>query len=245
MTKVSGTSVTHTQGDTFEADIVLTLEDGTEYTPASTDTIRFALKSDYKDAEPILFADLHVSELEAVDRFRFELALRNEGEGLRIVRIAAFGEVENAAVADLPGFVLRRKIFGGKVTVFRNHLTGEEIDVVPEIAVFLIVEEETAAHADMREIAKAEIGDPVVRIGPQGVGQRIVHSVEHFIVGFEGLVLLKNAILVKIIVIVLHCALFRFIGVVDISGFIRGRGAKLSVGKTEYAHGGDSADKRF
>lgn len=54
MTKVSGTSVTHTQGDTFEADIVLTLEDGTEYTPASTDTIRFALKSDYKDAEPIL-----------------------------------------------------------------------------------------------------------------------------------------------------------------------------------------------
>ena len=149
-------------------------------------------------AKAVLIADLHVLEVVAVDRFSVELALGNARERLRIVRIAALGEVEDAADTNLPRFVLGRKTFGGDVTVFGNHLAGKEIDVVPEITEFFVVEEEDAAHADVFEIAKTEVGDPEVRVGAERIAQLIAHSLKHVVEGFERDGFLENAVLVEI-----------------------------------------------
>lgn len=54
MQKILGNNITLTRGDTFKANVDLFNRDGTAYTPEQGDAIRFALKKDYGDAEPIL-----------------------------------------------------------------------------------------------------------------------------------------------------------------------------------------------
>ena len=54
MVEVNGTTITMVRGDTLSLQLTIKNADGTTYTPASTDAIRFALKKNYSDANPIL-----------------------------------------------------------------------------------------------------------------------------------------------------------------------------------------------
>lgn len=54
MYKTLGNNITLTRGDTLQLKVSLYNQDGTEYEPASGDVIRFAMKKNYTDAEPLL-----------------------------------------------------------------------------------------------------------------------------------------------------------------------------------------------
>ncbi len=60
---VSGTTITLTRGDTFEALISIIQEDGNPYVPKEGDIIRFAMKSSYADETPLLVKDIPVSTM--------------------------------------------------------------------------------------------------------------------------------------------------------------------------------------
>lgn len=53
--KVSGTTITATRGDTVKVQLELLDSEGNTYIPADSDEVRFAMKENYDDAEPILF----------------------------------------------------------------------------------------------------------------------------------------------------------------------------------------------
>ena len=55
MVKINGTEITMTRGDTLSATVTLKLPDGTEYTPAEGDVIRFACKSRYTDSNTKIY----------------------------------------------------------------------------------------------------------------------------------------------------------------------------------------------
>lgn len=55
---VQGTTITLTRGDTFRAKISMTYPDGSNYTPASTDIIRFAMKKTVKDKKPLVLKEI-------------------------------------------------------------------------------------------------------------------------------------------------------------------------------------------
>lgn len=55
---VSGTSITLTRGDTFQAVISCKTADGEAYEPAEGDVFRFAMKTNYSDAEPLLVKEI-------------------------------------------------------------------------------------------------------------------------------------------------------------------------------------------
>lgn len=63
---VSGTTITLTRGDTFVALITITDSDGNPYVPLTGDVVRFAMKSTYGDAEPILVKDIPIDTLKLV-----------------------------------------------------------------------------------------------------------------------------------------------------------------------------------
>lgn len=63
---VSGTTITLTRGDTFSALITITDSDSNPYIPVSGDTVRFAMKSTYGDAEPLLMKDIPIDTLKLV-----------------------------------------------------------------------------------------------------------------------------------------------------------------------------------
>lgn len=54
MYEINGTSITLTRGDSFYTQVGMKNEDGTEYTPQEGDSVRFALKRFYDDAEPLI-----------------------------------------------------------------------------------------------------------------------------------------------------------------------------------------------
>lgn len=60
---ITGTSITLTRGDTFEALVSITKKDGTQYFPADGDFIRFAMKVDYSDARPILVKEIPIETM--------------------------------------------------------------------------------------------------------------------------------------------------------------------------------------
>lgn len=60
---ISGTTITLTRGDTFEAQISITQEDGSPYIPKDGDTVRFAMKSSYTDETPLIVKDIPVSTM--------------------------------------------------------------------------------------------------------------------------------------------------------------------------------------
>ena len=49
---ITGTTITLTRGDTFEALVSATKRDGTQYIPVEGDSIRFAMKENYDDPRP-------------------------------------------------------------------------------------------------------------------------------------------------------------------------------------------------
>lgn len=63
---VSGTTITLTRGDSFIADISITDQDDNPYIPVEGDSIRFAMKSSYKDAEPLLVKNVPIDTMKLV-----------------------------------------------------------------------------------------------------------------------------------------------------------------------------------
>ncbi len=63
---VSGTTITLTRGDTFRAVISIYEADGSAYTPADGDAIRFAMKANFQDPIPLLVKDIPTDTLELV-----------------------------------------------------------------------------------------------------------------------------------------------------------------------------------
>lgn len=63
---VSGTTITLTRGDTFEADISITNSDGTVYEPVDGDSIRFAMKAQYSDPKPLLVKDIPIDTMKLI-----------------------------------------------------------------------------------------------------------------------------------------------------------------------------------
>jgi len=55
MTKIDGTTITITKGDSLEVELSLAMSDGTPYVPSELDEIRFALKERYSDEEPLIY----------------------------------------------------------------------------------------------------------------------------------------------------------------------------------------------
>ncbi len=60
---VSGTTITLTRGDTFKALIEITNVDGSSYAPQEGDSVRFAMKADYTDAEPLVIKDIPIDTM--------------------------------------------------------------------------------------------------------------------------------------------------------------------------------------
>lgn len=60
---VSGTTITLTRGDTFRAQISITDRSGSPYVPVEGDSIRFAMKATYNDAEPLINVDIPIDTL--------------------------------------------------------------------------------------------------------------------------------------------------------------------------------------
>lgn len=63
MATVNGKKVTMTKGDTAILSIDI-LDGAATYTPQEGDTIRFALKKDYSDGEPLILKNIPISTME-------------------------------------------------------------------------------------------------------------------------------------------------------------------------------------
>lgn len=64
--EISGTSISLTRGDTFEALVSVTDSEGNPYVPSEGDSIRFAMKSRYEDYAPILVKDIPIDTMTLV-----------------------------------------------------------------------------------------------------------------------------------------------------------------------------------
>lgn len=60
---VKKNTITLTRGDTFKATIGITNPDGTPYEPEEGDSIRFAMKKEYEDAEVLIEKDIPTDTL--------------------------------------------------------------------------------------------------------------------------------------------------------------------------------------
>ena len=63
MVKVSDSTVTITRGDTLLLDVSIKNNAGGYYHPVGNDKVRFALKTSYRDAEPILLKDIPINTM--------------------------------------------------------------------------------------------------------------------------------------------------------------------------------------
>ena len=63
---VKKTTITLTRGDTFHANIIMHDSDGEPYYPVEGETIRFAMKKDYSDPEPLLLIDVPIETMELI-----------------------------------------------------------------------------------------------------------------------------------------------------------------------------------
>lgn len=62
MYSIEGTKITLTRGDTFRAQVNI-MEGEAAYTPEAGDSIRFALKKSYSDAEPLILKSIPTDSL--------------------------------------------------------------------------------------------------------------------------------------------------------------------------------------
>ena len=60
---ISGTNITLTRGDTFQALIELTGPSDNPYIPSAGDVIRFAAKKSYNDEEPSILKDIPIDTM--------------------------------------------------------------------------------------------------------------------------------------------------------------------------------------
>lgn len=63
---VKKTTITLTRGDTFHANIIMHDSEGEPYYPVEGETIRFAMKKDYSDPEPLLVIDVPYDTMELI-----------------------------------------------------------------------------------------------------------------------------------------------------------------------------------
>ena len=63
MVKISGTTITMTRGDTLSTQVTIKNADGTDYDLQEGDVVRFALKKDYTDDEPLILKVLYNDDL--------------------------------------------------------------------------------------------------------------------------------------------------------------------------------------
>ena len=63
---VSGTTITLTRGDTFMADITINKQDNTPYIPVEGDSVRFAMKRSYEDAESVLAKNIPIDTMRLI-----------------------------------------------------------------------------------------------------------------------------------------------------------------------------------
>ena len=63
MYKIEGTTITLTRGDSFYCEIKIKTAAGTDYTPQQGDSVRFALKRFYTDAEPLILKTIPTDTL--------------------------------------------------------------------------------------------------------------------------------------------------------------------------------------
>ena len=63
MVRVNGTTITMTRGDTLTVQIGIIKADGTPYEPSEGDVVRFALKKDYSDKNPIILKTIDNEDL--------------------------------------------------------------------------------------------------------------------------------------------------------------------------------------
>ncbi len=83
-------------------------------------------------------------------------------------------------------------IFGSHVFVFGDHLTGKQVDIVREIAVFGVVDPEDTAHTAVLEITQTEVGNPYVLFEERGHGSVVVFEQLHD--GFHSHILIELAV---------------------------------------------------
>lgn len=63
---ISGTTITLTRGDTLIAQISITDSEDNPYIPVEGDSVRFAMKSDYSDVNPLIEKDIPIDTLKLV-----------------------------------------------------------------------------------------------------------------------------------------------------------------------------------
>ena len=63
MYKIDGTTITLTKGDSFYAEITIKTAAGSVYTPQAGDSVRFALKRFYIDAQPLILKQIPTDTL--------------------------------------------------------------------------------------------------------------------------------------------------------------------------------------
>ena len=66
MVEIKGTTVWMTRGDTVVLTITITDVNGEPYVPESGDIIRFAMKKNYTDANPILLKTIPIDTMELI-----------------------------------------------------------------------------------------------------------------------------------------------------------------------------------
>ena len=54
MVRIENNTITITRGDTLETAVLISTSDGDEFIPSAGDVIRFALKGEYRDDEPLI-----------------------------------------------------------------------------------------------------------------------------------------------------------------------------------------------
>ena len=54
MIKISGRAIRMTKGDTLEVPVIAMTKEGERYIPSDGDVIRFAMKKEYNDPEPLI-----------------------------------------------------------------------------------------------------------------------------------------------------------------------------------------------
>lgn len=66
MVDVKGTTITITRGDSAAIRVQIIDFDGNEYVPVEGDTVRFALKKNYTDDEPLLVKPIPISTMDLI-----------------------------------------------------------------------------------------------------------------------------------------------------------------------------------
>lgn len=66
MVDVKGTTITITRGDSAVIDVQIIDVDGQKYTPVEGDSVRFAVKKNYTDSEPLLIKAIPITTMQLI-----------------------------------------------------------------------------------------------------------------------------------------------------------------------------------